>query len=371
MAAVARSLSAARSAAARIVPERRQRPHDLRQRPRRQSRLLRHGVSREHVELSRGHLQSQKRRSPQTQRGGGRVEDVVLRLLDESGGERRRVRRRRLMPGASVRAQQLGALRAVEPSFAVAFGTLLGTLLGTPERRGVRADDVISGVDAQHPPRVHHREPILLRQVVDEATRRPDQRLHVPGRGSVSKSGERPVRLHQHLFVHAIGEARRRGGQRRHRLLPQRRPERRQRPKDAIQIFRVHARRAPGNLALHRLHVRRRRRTIHLRARPQTLREVQHARHAPEILRRRLLEQRVHGRRAARIDPIARTPITSWTSPVPRTNEGSPSSFASSRPRTRRRGRVRGTPRREACYSTPARGSRRGCAPPRRTARRV
>ena len=289
----------------RIVPERRQRPHDLRQRPRRQSRPC-VTASRASTSSCLVDIFSPRRDAPHRPSVAADGWRTSFSASSTSLAASAAVRRRRLMPGASARAQQLGALRAVEPSFAVAFGTLLGTVLGTPERRGVRADDVISGVDAQHPPRVHHREPILLLEVVDEATPPPRPTPACP-RARVCVEVWRTPSASSPASLRPCD---RRGAPPRWSTPPSPPPAAasrgRQRPKDAIQIFGLDARRAPGNLALHRLHVRRRRRTIHLRARPQTLREVQHARHAPEILRRRLLEQRVERPRAARLEPRAR-----------------------------------------------------------------
>ena len=370
MAAVARSLSAARSAAVGSYPSDASAHTIFASDLGASSRLLRHGVSREHVELSRGHLQSQKRRSPQTQRGGGRVEDVVLRLLDESGGERRRVRRRRLMPGASVRAQQLRRTARRRAQLRRRLRHPPRHPPRHPERRGVRADDVISGVDAQHPPRVHHREPILLRQVVDEATRRPDQRLHVPGRGSVSKSGERPVRLHQHLFVHAIGEARRRGGQRAIASSRSGVP--------SVASAQKTQSRFSGFMRDAHLGISRSTACTYAAGGGRSI--FAHAHRHCERFNTLAMPPRfcaadcsssASQRRAARIDRIARTPTTSWTSPVPRTNEGSPSS---SHRRVPERGagvvfEVRHAEKR-VTQLLRAR-SRRGCAPPRRTARRA
>mmetsp|Transcript_7287 Transcript_7287/g.32138 ORF Transcript_7287/g.32138 Transcript_7287/m.32138 type:complete len:397 (+) Transcript_7287:494-1684(+) len=252
-----------------IVPQRGERPDDLRQRPRREFFILHDCVPRENVQLLRAHAHVQQRRAPQPEHRRARVQRPLRGLLHQFVGQRRRVRTRRLMPRPSVRAEQLRRLVAVQLGLPRSRGVF--ALVLAPEVRGVRADHVVARVGPQHPPGVHHRQPVVHGKLIRQPPRGGDDLLHVARRRPVTKPRERPVRLDQHLRVHAIRQPRRRVRQRVHRVRAQGRAHRRERPEDAIHALRRQTRRASRQLGVHRLDVRLRRRDAHLGARPQAL----------------------------------------------------------------------------------------------------
>ena len=51
---------------------------------------------------------------------------------------------------------------------------------------------------------LHEEGPVLVGELVHQPLGGGDDAVHVPGRGPVPESRERPVRLHQHLRVHAV-----------------------------------------------------------------------------------------------------------------------------------------------------------------------
>ena len=139
---------------------------------------------------------------------------------------------------------------------------------------------------------MHHRQPVVRGQLIRQPPRGGDDLLHVTRRRPVTKPRERPVRLDQHLRVHAIRQPRRSARQRVHGVRAERRAHRRERPEDAIHALRRQPIGASRQLGVHRFDVRLRRVNAHLGARPQALGEVQRGRHPAEVLRRALLQQR-------------------------------------------------------------------------------
>ena len=195
------------------------------------------------------------------------------------------------MPRPPVRAEQLRRLVAVQLGLPRSCWGVFALALA-PEVRGVRADHVVARVGPQHPPGVHHRQPVIRGKLIHQPSGRGDNLLHVARRRPVTKPRERPVRLDQHLRVHAIRQPRRRVRQRVHRVRAEGRAHRRERPEDAIHALRRQPRRASRQLGVHSLDVRLRRRDAHLGARPQALGQVERGRHPAQVLRRALLQQR-------------------------------------------------------------------------------
>ena len=319
------------------------------------------------------HLEPQQRSAPETQRRRRGVQRVRLRLLHQASRQSGGVRRRRLVPGPPVRAQQLGARSAVQASLGVK--RVARVLVVRVAFFVVARAEVSVNVLTMSSPGLTRSTPQACITVSRSSSgSSPTSRLAAPTMRFMSPGGGRcRRRANAQCALTSISASMRSCSRARTRR--QARPwpasrsgaQRRERPQHAVHVLGVEPGRAPR-----RSRVRRRRGTRRAAGSPAARTPTGTAtcsrrRHAPEVCGGACSQEPVDqlgGRRSVR---AARTPQSRPRFLDPRTIAARRTPRASPRRRTRRRGRARRAPGRAWRWRAPARGTSSAKAPRSRT----